>query len=264
MLQRFVDSRPFQGGVLLVILLNAVLLGWETYSPSPAVSAALTACLWLFVAELAVKLAAAARAGTLGAFFRDGWNLFDVAVVAASFLPDAGAFSAILRVVRVLRVFRLVRAVPELRLIVTVLGRSLVSMKHITLLAAIVFYIYAVIGVHMFGPHLKEYASLHEALFTLFRVLTGDNWTDLRYAMADRPFAWKATAYHVSWIVISTFLLINLIVGAVINNYQEVQEVERARRHTLDASDQRLAELVAELDRILKARRANGPASPEA
>ncbi len=138
------------------------------------------------------------------------------------------------------------------------------TVQGLVFLAAIVFYIYAVIGVHMFGPHLKEYASLHEALFTLFRVLTGDNWTDLRYAMADRPFAWKATAYHVSWIVISTFLLINLIVGAVINNYQEVQEVERARRHTLDASDQRLAELVAELDRILKARRANGPASPEA
>ncbi len=263
-LARVVESRLFAAMALVVILVTAVLIGWETYAPSPAITAGLAVCLYLFVAELALKLAAAAQTGTLGKFFRDGWNIFDLVVVIGSFLPEVGALGPILRVIRVLRVFRLVRSVPELRLIVTVLIRSVVSMKYITLLAAIIFYIYAVIGVQFFGKSLKEYATLHEALFTLFRVLTGDNWTDLRYAVADQPFAWKATAYHVSWIVVSTFLLINLIVGAVLNNYQEVQEAEKARRAAIEnpgsadpaVSDRRLAELAKEMQAILKQRAA--------
>jgi voltage-gated sodium channel len=175
----------------------------------------------------------------------------------------------ILRVVRVLRVFRLVRSIPELRLIVTVLLRSIVSMKYIALLGGVVFYIYAVVGVQLFAGHLPAYATLHEAFFTLFRVLTGDNWTDLRYGLreavdgtAQAPLAWKATAYHVSWIIVSTFLLINLIVGAVLNNYQEVQEIEKSRRAIasgeVDLSDERLRALVDELGRVLRAREVAG------
>ena len=86
------------------------------------------------------------------------------------------------------------------------------------------------------------------------RVLTGDNWTDLRYAAKDQAWQWKATAYHVSWIIVSTFLLINLIVGAVLNNYQEVQEAERNRLSKLDTSEARLKELVTEMQAILKER----------
>jgi voltage-gated sodium channel len=253
-LKRLVDSNGFSGLVFGVIVLNGVLVGWQTYDNAPWIALLLSVCLWIFVAELVIKLTAAAGTGTLREFFRDGWNLFDIAVVAGSFLPDAGPLAAIARVIRVLRVFRLVRSIPELRLIVTVLLRSVVSMKYITLLAFIILYIYGVIGVKLFGPHLPEYASLHEAFFTLFRVLTGDNWTDLRYAAKDQSWQWKATAYHVSWIIVSTFLLINLIVGAVLNNYQEVQETERNRLSKLDTSEARLKELVTEMQAILKER----------
>jgi voltage-gated sodium channel len=253
-LQRLVDSPAFQHTILLVILLNGVLVGWQTYDPAQWVHIGLKVCLWIFVAELSVKLVAAAGTRQLPAFFRDGWNLFDIAVVIGSFLPDTGPLAVVARVLRVLRVFRLVRSLPELRLIVTVLVKSLVSMKYITLLAGIILYIYAVIGVKLFSPYLKEYATLHEAMFTLFRVLTGDNWTDLRYEAAGAPWQWKATFYHVSWIIVSTFLLINLIVGAVLNNYQEVQEVERAKRERLDTSERRLRELAAEMQAILKHR----------
>jgi voltage-gated sodium channel len=253
-LKRLVDSNGFSGLVFGVIVLNGVLVGWQTYDNAPWIALLLSVCLWIFVAELVIKLTAAAGTGTLREFFRDGWNLFDIAVVAGSFLPDAGPLAAIARVIRVLRVFRLVRSIPELRLIVTVLLRSVVSMKYITLLAFIILYIYGVIGVKLFGPYLPEYASLHEAFFTLFRVLTGDNWTDLRYAAKDQAWQWKSTAYHVSWIIVSTFLLINLIVGAVLNNYQEVQETERNRLSKLDTSEARLKELVTEMQAILKER----------
>jgi len=253
-LLRFIESGLFQGLVLLTIIVNAVLVGWQTYEPSAWIAWALSVCLWIFVAELLLKLVVATGTRTLPAFFRDGWNVFDLVVVAGSFLPEAGPLAVVARVLRVLRVFRLVRSLPELRLIVTVLAKSLVSMKYISLLAGIILYIYAVIGVKLFSPHLKEYATLHEAMFTLFRVLTGDNWSDLRYAAEGAAWQWKATAYHVSWIIVSTFLLINLIVGAVLNNYQEVQEVERSRRENLDTSERRLRELAAEMQAILKHR----------
>ena len=266
-LVRLVEAPWFARGVLLVILVNAVLIGWETYAPAQWITIGLKVCLGVFVVELILKIAAAIRAGTLPAFFRDGWNLFDLAVVVGSLFPAVGPMGPILRVIRVLRVFRLVRSIPELRLIVTVLLRSIVSMKYIALLGGVVFYIYAVIGVFLFREHLPAYSSLHEALFTLFRLLTGDNWTDLRYGVAEAvkgtpnaALAWKATLYHVSWIIVSTFLLINLIVGAVLNNYQQVQEIEASRREValglVDTSDARLRELVKELDRVLTARQA--------
>jgi voltage-gated sodium channel len=224
---------------------------------------ALNVCLGIFVIELVVKLLAAMHMRTLGAFFKDGWNIFDVVVVVGSFLPAADpTMTALVRVIRVLRVFRLVRSVPELRLIVTVLVKSVVSMKYITLLAAIILFIYGVIGVKLFGQYMpKEYGSLHESFFTLFRVLTGDNWSDLRYAAEGQSWQWKNTFYHVSWIIVSTFLLINLIVGAVLNNYQEVQEAERNRERKLDTSDERLAALAEEMQAILKVRGAKGTKS---
>lgn len=271
LLVRIANSSLFGHVILVVILINALLVGVETYiaiPPDPVpywLWASLKACLIVFVLELIIKLAAAHQTRTFKAFFSDGWNLFDIFVVVGSFIPAVGPMGPILRVVRVLRVFRLVRSIPELRLIVTVLLRSIVSMKYIALLACVVFYIYAVIGVQLFGRVLDEYRSLHEALFTLFRVLTGDNWTDLRYAIVKATentdaaaLGWKASAYHVSWMIVSTFLLINLIVGAVLNNYQQVQDVEHSRQKIakgeVDTSDERLRELVDELDEVLKAR----------
>jgi voltage-gated sodium channel len=175
----------------------------------------------------------------------------------------------VLRILRVFRVLRLVKAIPELRMIVTVLLRSVASMKHVALLATILFYVYAVIGVKLFGskdhPMQPYFSSIHEACFTLFRILTGDDWTQMRYDLAQAGHSLGAfTAFQVSWIVIATFLLVNLIVGAVINNYQKVQDIEDHRVTAPDTSEQRLRELVRELDAIVKSRseEARGPNTP--
>jgi voltage-gated sodium channel len=257
MLSKFTHSTAFSSFILAVIILNGILIGWQTYDQNSTwIPIALNICLGIFVIELTLKLLCAYREKALPAFFRDGWNIFDIVVVAGSFIPAADpTLTAVARVIRVLRVFRLVRSIPELRLIVTVLVKSVVSMKYISMLAGIILFIYGVIGVKLFGPYMpNEYGTLHESFFTLFRVLTGDNWSDLRYQAADQPWQWKNTFYHVSWIIVSTFLLINLIVGAVLNNYQEVQETERNRHRKLDTSDARLRELTAEMTAILKAR----------
>ncbi|MBL8875746.1 MAG: hypothetical protein JNM86_08125 [Phycisphaerae bacterium] len=86
----------------------------------------------------------------------------------------------------------------------------------------------------------------------------------MRYevAQAGHPL-FAFTVFQVSWILVATFLLVNLIVGAVINNYQRVQEIEHNRALAPDPSEARVLELLIELQAILESRSA-GPPSPAA
>lgn len=258
--RKLVQSDPFNNFIIGVIIVNAVLIGLSTYVVDAAVLSAIAliemVCVAIFVVEILLRFHA--RDST-AAYFRDGWNIFDLVIVIAALIPASNGVGPILRILRVFRVLRLVKTIPELRLIVTVLLRSVASMKYVALLATILFYVYAVIGVKLFGsdghPMQPYFASIHEACFTLFRILTGDDWTQMRYELGDAGGSLAAfSAYQVTWIVVATFLLVNLIVGAVINNYQNVQDIEQHRMLAPDTSERRLRELVRELDALLKAR----------
>lgn len=257
-LQALVNSAWFNRTALAVILANAALIGLETYVQHPALKALEMVFLAFFTIEIILRFLG--RESTR-AFFRDGWNIFDIVIVAAAFVPpspEMGPLLPVLRILRVFRVLRLVKTIPELRLIVTVLAKSVISMKYIALLALIMFYVFAIIGNKLFGPYQPEFASLHESLFTLFRVLTGDDWANLRYdglekAQTSRAFV---TGFYVLWILFGTFVLINLVVGAIVNNYEKVQDAEHQRtRPPLDVSEERLALLVGEIQAILEQRR---------
>lgn len=259
-IRKLVESTAFSNFVVTVIMVNAVLIGLSTYLTDATALRAIamieTVCVFIYLVELALRFIA--RDSTSG-FLRDSWNIFDLVIVFAALIPASNGIGPVLRILRVFRVLRLVKTIPELRLIVTVLLRSVASMKHVALLAAILFYVYAVVGVKLFGgdgyPMQPYFASIHEACFTLFRILTGDDWTQMRYELAQAGHPLGAfTACQVSWIVVATFLLVNLIVGAVINNYQKVQEIEERRSLAPDTSDRRLRELVRELDAILSSR----------
>jgi len=265
-IRKLVESAPFNTFVIATIVVNAVLIGLSTYltsAPSLRVIAALeTICIGIFVVELVLRLVARDSAA---AFFRNGWNIFDLVIVIAAFIPASNGIGTVLRILRVFRVLRLVKTIPELRMIVDVLLRSVASMKYVALLATILFYVYAVIGVKLFGgdghPMQTYFTSIHEACFTLFRILTGDDWTQMRYELAQAGHPLGAfTAFQVSWILVATFLLVNLIVGAVINNYQKVQDIEQHRSLAPDTSERRVRELVRELDAILNSREHASPA----
>lgn len=259
-LRRLVESASFNGFIIGVIVLNAVFIGVSTYTDNPAmvrtIAALEAACVAVFLVEIGLRFLV--RKSTR-AFFRDGWNVFDLVIVVSAFVPASNGVGPLLRILRVFRVLRLIKTVPELRLIVNVLVRSVASMKYVALLATIMFYVYAVIGVKLFGaedhPMHAHFGSIHEACFTLFRILTGDDWTQMRYELGQSGYPVAAfTAFQVSWILVATFLLVNLIVGAVINNYQKVQEIEQHRTLAPDASERRLRELVQEIDAILQVR----------
>lgn len=103
----------------------------------------------VFVGEIAARLFA--QAPRIHRFFLDGWNVFDFTIVALSLLPVAGPFATVARLARLLRALRVVSALPEMRLIVATMLRSIPSLANVVALLGIILYVYAVLGVHFFG-----------------------------------------------------------------------------------------------------------------
>lgn len=235
---RLVESRLFRAFVLVVILLGGVLAGLETSATLRAQHGALlqtldTVVIGIFVVEIVLKLVAHGRRPL--AFFRDGWNVFDFLVVVFCLLPVGGPFAAVLRLARVLRLLRLFSALPKLQLLVGALLKSLSAMGYVTLLLALLFYIYAVAGVHWFGrADDVDFGTLPAALFTLFRVVTLDNWGDVFNRVIEHVHAFKVALYFVSFIVFGTMIILNLFIGIILNSmsemHAEIEERDRARQ----------------------------------
>jgi voltage-gated sodium channel len=227
--RRLAESTRFQSAILIVILANAALVGFETSTALVARHQALFSVLnaiilAIFVAELAIRITA--HGLRFGAFLRDGWNLFDFVIVTLSLLPGVGAFATVARMARVLRVARLVSVSPKLRLIVGTMTRSIPSLAHVSLLLALLLYLYAVIGVNLFGAHDGEHwGSLGRALLTLFQMLTLEGWVELQAAsMKVKPWAW---VYFGSFVIIAVFVVVNLFIAVVLNNLDEIREEDR-------------------------------------
>lgn len=212
----------FQPVIVATILLAGVLAGLETHPAivegfGPLLRALDMMVLGVFVAEAALKLAAQGRT-----YFRDGWNLFDFSIVALCLLPLGSQFAVVLRLLRVLRVLRLVTALPKLQLLVGALLRSLSSMGYVGMLLGLMFYIYAVAGIHLFSAHdPARFGALHTALLTLFQIITLDNWSDVFNPLAAvAPLT--ATLFFVSFILLGTMIMLNLFIGVITNSMSEM------------------------------------------
>ena len=228
--QRVVGAAWFNWGVTTIIVLNAIVLGmdtsvWLTVRVGSYLEAANQLFLGLFVLEAAVKIFACWPKP--GRYFKDGWNVFDFTVIVVSLLPATGELATLARLVRLLRVLRLVAALPELRLIVATLVRSIPSMFNVLCLMSIIFYVYAVAGYHLFHEvDPTHWRTLGISALTLFRIITLEDWTDVMYAAMEQH--WWAWAYFVSFVVVGTFVVVNLFIAVVINNLDEAK-AERLR-----------------------------------
>lgn len=222
--RRIALSPRFDAFIIAVIVLTAILVGLEAF-PSLMTTERLAVfnyihkvVLLVFIVEAAIKILAHGKQPWR--YFQDGWNVFDFSLIVLSLLPVTGDFALMGRVLRLLRVMRLVNALPELRLIVETLLHSIPSMFHIMLLMSVLFFIYAVLGYHLFSEHDPEHwRNLGYAVLTLFRIVTLEDWTDVMYkAMEMSPFY---GLYFVSFVVFGTFVVINLFIAVVINNLDE-------------------------------------------
>jgi len=222
---RIVDARTFNILIVAMILITALGLGLETSRSlgaewGSAILLAYDVALAVFVVEAAIKLTAVAP--RFGRYFGNGWDLFDFVVLVLAFLPDTGDFALIARLARLLRVLRVATVLPQLRLIVATLIRSLPGLGNVMLLLSVLYYVYAVAGVHLFQDHdPTHWRSLGIGLLTLFRVMTLEDWTDVMYiAMELHPMAWL---FFVSFVMLAAVIMINLVIAVVINNLQDAR-----------------------------------------
>jgi voltage-gated sodium channel len=253
--RRFVESRPFQRTIIVLIVLNAIVLGLET---SPAVvaqwgsllSLADRAMLAVFVVELLLRLFA-----HRAAFFRDPWSVFDLLVVGIALLPASGPL-AVLRALRVLRVLRLVSASKSMRGVVGALLGALPGMGSIAALLALVLYVAAVMATKLFGAIAPEYfGSLGGSLFTLFQIMTMEGWADIaREVMVEAPLAW---VFFLAFILVSTFTVLNLFIAVVVNAMQEQVAQEMRAEEDAHAAEAQ-AERALMLDELRALRRELG------
>jgi voltage-gated sodium channel len=238
---RLVLSGTFQATVIGLILLNAVTLGLETSASVMAAIGGLLlaldrALLVLFTAEIALRIYA-----FRGRFFRDPWGLFDLGVVAIAWMPATGPLS-VLRALRVLRVLRLISVVPSMRLVVEAMLKALPGMGSIVLLMALIFYVFAVMATKLYGELSPErFGSLGASLFTLFQMMTLESWAEanVRPILEHQPLAWM---FFVPFILIATFVVLNLFIGVIVDSIQtlraqrEAPAIEAARSEAhLDA-----------------------------
>nr|WP_281381702.1 ion transporter [Conexibacter arvalis] len=236
MCARVADSTAFNLAVFGVILFNAVVLGLETYSTlydehRTLLRALDRACLAIFVVELAIRFVAVGASPRR--FFRSGWNTFDVIVVGAVFVPGLSGNATILRLLRLARIARIVRLLPDLRVLTLAIGRSLPAAASLVVMGVLVLFVYGMVGWSMFGAeHPDDYGDIGSAMLTLFVTLTLENFPDqLEIGATVSPWG---TIYFVSFALVASFLLFNILIGIVINSMEEARQIEQLRLQTAE------------------------------
>ena len=250
-LQALVAHPRFTGFITAVIAFNAMILGLETSqsvmaTAGPLIVALDTACLAIFVLELTLKLIA------LGPrFFRNGWNLFDFVIVGIAIIPAGQGFTA-LRALRILRVLRMISVAPSLRRVVEGFVRAVPGMGSVFLLMGLIFYIGSVIATKLFAASFPEwFGTLGASAYSLFQIMTLESWSMgiVRPVMEVYPYAW---AFFVPFILSTTFVVLNLVVGLIVNSMQDAHHEEDAANTDayrdevlarLDSLDTRLSDL---------------------
>ena len=247
----WLDRPVVRNGILAVIVLNAVTLGLETSDSAMAAAGPLLLTLdrvflAIFVAELALKLAAHGLA-----FFRRGWNVFDFVIVGIALVPAAEGMS-VLRALRILRVLRVITVAPSLRRVVEGLITALPGMASVFLLMALIFYVAAVMATKLFGDSFPDwFGTIGESAYSLFQIMTLESWSMgiVRPVMETYPHAW---AFFVPFILVTTFAVVNLVVGLIVNSMSEAhsEEADQATGDYREGVLETLKRIEARLDRL--------------
>ncbi|MBB3231035.1 ion transporter [Halomonas stenophila] len=255
-------NKLVETAVIAIILFSALLIGAKTYEETTRLEQWLlvlnTSITVFFLVEILIRMAAEKR---LRNFFRQGWNVFDFVIVMASLVPlDKSDMVLLARLLRIFRVLRLVSLIPELRVLMAALVKSIPRMGYVALLMFIIFYIYAAVGSFLFAD-IDDFlwGNISAALLTLFRVATFEDWTDVMYATQE-AYAWS-WLYYLTFIFLTAFIFLNMMIGIVLDVMQresveieiENGEGEAAELHGLRADVHELRDQLTRMERLLQA-----------
>ena len=235
---RLAASPAFDRFILAVIVLNAFVLGAETYDGAArevggTLSLLNDVFLAIFVGEILVRFAATGFSPRR--YLSSGWNVFDLVVVGGAFVPGLRENATLLRILRLLRIVRAVRLLPDLRVLVVAVGRSLPGVGSLALLTVLLLFVYGMVGWVIFADtDPGGFGNIGNAMLTLFVMLTLENLPD-NIAMGRELSEWTLL-YFLSFALLAAFVLFNLFIGIVINSMEEARAIElaRAERELLD------------------------------
>lgn len=265
--QEVTNHRIFKGLILSLILLTVIIVGIETYPAIASKHHNLLVFLdnlvvYSFTIEIILKIIAFGKRPW--DFFRDPWNVFDFVIVAICLIPSVDThFVAVLRIFRILRILRMITFFPKLRLLIGTLLKSIPSMGYVGLLLFILFYVYAILGIFMFGAaDPAHFGDLHHAMVTLFKVLTLEGWTDI---MNTHLYGDQLTAqseiltigpffYFASFILIGAMIIMNLFIGVIMKSMEESQneinqEIQEIKLNS-ETSDEVYSNILSKLDEL--------------
>ncbi len=238
MLKTLITSPYWERWVTALIVVNAITLGLETSEAAMAAAGPLLltidrAILVVFVVEIAIRVAV-----HRWAFFKDPWSIFDTIVVGIALVPATTGLS-VLRALRILRVLRLISVVPSLKRVIGALFEALPGMGSIVVLIALVFYVFSVMATKLFGATFPDwFGNLGLSAYTLFQVMTLESWSMgiVRPVMDLYPYAW---AFFVPFILLTSFVVLNLFIGIVVSAMQSEHDKEVAEEREIAAQTAR-------------------------
>ncbi len=236
MLVEIVESKFFRYFITGLIIFNAIVLGLATSKPLMAsygtlINAIDMLIIAIFTVEIIMRIAV-----YRGAFFKDPWSLFDFFVVAISLVPANDGLS-ILRALRVLRLFRLLTIVPQMRVIIGALVAVIPGIASVAMVLLLFFYVFAIMSTTLFGESFPQwFGTLGESMYTLFQIMTLESWSMgiARPVIETYPYAW---IYFVIYILIVTFIMVNLFIGIIVDAIFTIKGSENEEEKTKDVQE---------------------------
>ena len=286
------QSSLFQNTIIVTILLAGIVVGAQTYKDFSLQNVGILTLLdriilTVFAVEALIKILAEGNRPLN--YFKNPWNVFDFTIVAACllepFLSLGGTFLPVLRLARILRVLKLVTAIPKLQVLVSCLLKSLPSMFYVSILLFLLFYVYGTMAVFLYGENDPiHFRNLQISILSLFRVVTLEDWTDVMYInmygsnaygyTSEDLSNWNpnssasplgASIFFVSFVLIGTMIVLNLVIGVIMNSMDESkeelsirQEIQRRQekeepiRDGIDDLHKRMHEITEEMKVIKK------------
>ncbi|GLH14148.1 Voltage-dependent calcium channel type A subunit alpha-1 [Gryllus bimaculatus] len=250
----FVTSQPFEYTIFILIMVNTITLAMKFHNQPKAYTDVLDALNIIFTSVFAMEFVFKLAAFRFKNYFGDAWNVFDFIIVLGSFIDivydevNPGSTMISINFFRLFRVMRLVKLLSRgegIRTLLWTFIKSFQALPYVALLIVMLFFIYAVIGMQLFGKiALDEETAIHrnnnfqtfpQAVLVLFRSATGEAWQEIMLACAaiDNVKCDKksdedpanicgsdiAYIYFISFYVLCSFLIINLFVAVIMDNF---------------------------------------------
>ncbi|KAF5282508.1 hypothetical protein FQA39_LY04915 [Lamprigera yunnana] len=254
------NSRRFEIAIFILIFLNMLTMGIEHYNQPHAVFFILEVSNAFFTTVFGLE-AIVKMLGLRYHYFTVPWNVFDFLLVLASILgilmedimidfPVSPTLLRVVRVFRIGRILRLIKAAKGIRKLLFALVVSLPALFNIGALLALVTFIYAIIGMSLFG-HVKQTGALDDmvnfqtfghSMHLLFRLMTSAGWNDVLESLMIEPpdcdphfkgqsngdcgYPLLSITYFTSFIIINYMIIINMYIAIILENFNQAHQEE--------------------------------------